>query len=265
MNGILRDTIAELIDRKILYVFLGITVIAVMVVAATSSVDLRVQVTGPGDFSGDSPSLFVESAIVKLIGGFLSLLIFLAAMASASLVPNMLEKGRADFYLTKPLSRGSILLKKYSAIWLTYGGIVLASGLIVYLVAALVHRTADLRIAYLFGVSLINLSIWFSITVAVGVLTRSTPMAIMAAFIVWVAQTILAGHEAIGEFIGSTAWKHVIDGLYYVLPKPSALFDQATGLCVGRPIEDWIPLPTSLLFALAMLAFAVTVLKRKEF
>lgn len=265
MNGILRDTLAELIDRKILYVFLGVTAIAVIVVAATSSVDLRVQVTGPRDFSGDSPTFFAESAIVKLFGGFLSLLIFLAAMASASLVPNTLERGRADFYLTKPLSRGSFLLRKYCAIWLTYGGIVLACGLIVYLLATLLHGAADFRIAYLFGVSLINLSIWFSVTVAAGVLTRSTPMAIMTAFIVWVAQTILTGHEAIGEFLGSVAWKYVIDGLYYVLPKPSALFDQASGLCLGQPITDWVPLFSSVLFAMAILFFAAVVLKRKEF
>jgi ABC-type transport system involved in multi-copper enzyme maturation permease subunit len=265
MNGILRDTLAELVDRKILYVFLGVTAIAVIVVAATSSVDLRVQITGPGDFVGDSPTVVAESAVVKLFGGFLSLLIFLAAMASASLVPNMLERGLVDFYLTKPLGRGSILLRKYGAIWFAYGGVVFACGLIVYLITSLVHGMTDLRIAYLFGVTLINLSIWFSITVAAGVLTRSTPIAIMAAFVVWVAQTILAGHEAIGEFVRSAAWKYVIDGSYYVLPKPSALFDQASGLCVGRSVTDWVPLYSSVLFAAAMLFFAIMVFKKKEF
>lgn len=264
MNGILRDTLAELLDRKILYVFIGITAIAVVATAATSSIDLRFQVTGPGDVGNTTSTFLAGSAIVKLFGGFLSLLVFLATMASANLIPHILEKGRVEFYLTKPLSRGGFLLKKFCAIWLTYGGIVSACGLIVYFVAALVHGVVDSRIVYLFGASLLNLFIWFSITAAVGVLTGSTPMAIMAAFIVWVGQTILAGHEAIGEFIGSAAWKYVIDVLYYILPKPSALFDQASGLCFGQPVEDWIPLLSSILFSMAVFFSAVVVLRRKE-
>lgn len=265
MNGILRDTLAELIDRKILFVFLGVTIIAVLMVAATSSIDLRIQVSGPGEFGNTAPTAFAQSAMVKIFGGFLSFLIFLAAMASASLIPSALEKGRVDFYLTKPLGRAGFLLKKYLAIWLTYGGIVVVCGLFVYLIAALVHGGSDARVAYLFGVSLINLAIWFSITVAAGVVSGSTPIAVMAAFIVWVGQTILAGHVAIGEFIGSTGWKYVIDALYYILPKPAELFDQASGLCLGQTVEDWIPLVTSLLFTAAMLVVGVQVLKRKEF
>ncbi len=265
MNGILRDTVAELIDRKILYVFVGITIIAIIIVAATSSIDLRMQVSGPDDLPGDTTSLLGQSAVVRLFGGFMSLLVFLATMASASLIPGALEKGQVDFYLTKPLSRGGFLLKKYCAIWLTYGGIVVACGLIVYGVAVLVHGAGETHIGYLFGGALINLAIWFSITVAAGVLTRSTPLAIMTAFIVWVAQTILAGHVAIGEFIGSAAWKYIVDGLYYILPKPSALFDLASGLAAGHAVSDWLPLYSSVLFGAAMLVFAVTILKRKEF
>ncbi|PWB72027.1 hypothetical protein C3F09_07180 [candidate division GN15 bacterium] len=265
MNGILRDTVAELIDRKILYVFLGVTLIAVLVIAATSSVDLRIQVSGTGELGNTAPSVIAQSALLKLFGAFISLLVFLAAMASASLMPSALEKGRVDFYLTKPLSRAGFLLRKYVAIWLTYGGIVVACGLIVYPVAGLVHGTSDSRVAYLFGASLVNLAIWFSITVAAGVLSRSAPIAIMTAFIVWVGQTILAGHTAIGDFIGSSGWKYLVDALYYILPKPSILFDQAFALCEGKAITDWVPLGSSILFAAAMLVAAAEILRRKEF
>lgn len=265
MNGILRDTLAELLDRKMLFVFVAVTAIAVIVVAATSSIDMRIQITGPSSSDNVSPLLAANSAIVKIFGFFMSLLVFLATMASASLIPNVLEKGRAEFYLTKPLSRGSFLIKKYVAIWLSYGGIVIACGAIVVITAAVVHGFSNLAIVYLFGASLVNLAIWLSITVTIGVLSRSVPMAIMAAFLVWVAQTVLGGHEAIGNFVNSNVTKYVIDALYYIFPKPSALFDQATDLCLGRQPNDWIPLLSSIAFAVGMMIAAVVVIKRKEF
>lgn len=264
MNGILKDTIAELIDRRMLYVFVAVTAIAVIVVAATSSIDMKIQITGPNGPDSVSPLLAASSAIVKVFGFFMSLLVFLATMASASLIPSMLEKGSADFYLTKPLSRRSFLLQKYGAMWLTYGGIVAACGVVVVLTAALVHGFSEFTIAYLFGASLVNLAIWLSITVMVGVLSRSTPMAIMAAFLVWVAQTVLSGHEAIGNFVNSNVTKYVIDALYYILPKPSALFDQATELCLWQSSNESMPLLSSILFAAAMMVAAVMMLKRKE-
>lgn len=265
MNGILRDTLAELFDRKMLYVFVALTVIAVIIVASTSAIDMRIRITGPGDSIDEAPSLFAQSAAIKLLGGFVSLLVFLATMASANLIPSALEKGRVEFYLTKPLSRGSFLLKKYISICLVYGGIVVACGVIVYVITTIVHGVSVASVVYLLGAALINLAIWFSITVTAGVVTRSAPMAIMTAFLIWVAQTILAGYEAIGAFLSSVGWKYIIEGLYYVVPKPSAIFDQAGALCLGKPVTDWVPLVSSLAFSAAALFSAMVVLKRKEF
>jgi ABC-type transport system involved in multi-copper enzyme maturation permease subunit len=265
MNGILRDTFAELFDRKMLYVFVALTVIALLIIASTSAIDLRIRMTGPGETVDEAPSMFVQSAAVRMFGGFVSLLVFLATMASANLIPSALEKGRVEFYLTKPLGRGSFLLKKYVAICIVYGGIVVACGVIVHIVTALMHGVATTTAVYLLGAALINLAIWFSITVTTGVLTRSAPLAIMTAFLIWVAQTILAGHEAIGEFLSSAAGKYLVDGLYYVIPKPSAIFDQASELCLGKSVTDWVPLTSSLAFALAAVGVAIAVLKRKEF
>lgn len=265
MSGILRDTIAELLDRKMLYVFVALTVVALIIIASTSSMDFRIQMTRPGETADTTPSIFAQSAAVGLFGGFVSLLVFLATMASANLIPSSLEKGRVEYYLTKPLSRGSFLLKKYLSICMVYGGIVVACGIIVHIVTAVIHGVATTTAVYLLGASVINLIIWFSITGTAGVLTRSAPLAIMTAFLVWVAQTILAGHEAIGDFIDSAVGKYMVDALYYIIPKPSAIFDQASALCVGKPVTDWVPLASSLAFAAAALVAATVVLKRKEF
>jgi ABC-type transport system involved in multi-copper enzyme maturation permease subunit len=186
-------------------------------------------------------------------------------MASANLIPSALEKGRVEYYLTKPLSRGSFLLKKYLAICITYGGIVVACAVVVYVAAAMVHGMHVTTVTYLLVAALIDLVIWFSITVTTGVITRSAPLAIMAAFLVWVAQTILAGHEAIEEFLNSAGWRYVVEGLYYIVPKPSAIFDQASAFCIGKPVTDWVPLASSAAFAAAAVIVATIILKRKEF
>ena len=87
----------------------------------------------------------------------------------------------------------------------------------------------------------------------------------MAAFLVWVFQMILDYHETINQFVDSSWASYLIDGLYYIVPKTSAIGDMAILLARDQPVDSWMPLWSSLIFALAMYYFAARVFDRKDY
>ncbi len=264
MRGITRDTVVELVDRKVLWLFAGLTVVALVMVYFTS--DISINMNGyNGDLGQAVPSDLVAAAVVRGFDAFMSFLVFLAVMASAGLIPRMLERGRVDFYLAKPLSRSGLLLNKLGAVWLVYTFVVMLCAAVVYVVTVLAHGGFDFRILYLFAAYAVLMVIWLSITGLAGVVFGSTPLAMISAFLVWVLQTILSGHETINQFLDSRVARYVIDILYYVLPKPSEISDMSMQLVLGRPVDSWMPLWSSVVFAAVMIYLAVWFFKRKSF
>lgn len=265
MRGITRDTLRELLDRKILYFLGGITVIAMLVTLSTMGMDLKIQIQQSGEQAANPMSNFVQKAAVGGLNAFLSVMVFLAVMASASVIPNMLEKGRAEYYLTKPISRAKLFLDKFLAIWVVYTGIVVVCALLEYITLASVHHIWDISLFYLFLGAVVEMFIWTAITVSAGVISGSTPIAIMAAFVIWVGQTIVKNHELFKDVMNSQILGYAVDGIYYVLPKTSQLSSLAEDLASGQPVDSWLPLYSSLLFAVAAVAAGTMVFRRKDY
>ncbi len=261
MRGITRDTFVETVDRKILYVFLGLTLFGLLIVFLTRNAEFNIRV----QTNGSDLSALMFDPVLSAIKAFLSILLFLAVMASTAHFPTMLERGRAEFYLAKPLSRQSLLLNKYLGLLTVYGGIVMLAGFLCYSLLAVIHGVFTLEILYLFLAYLLSLTVWLSVTTVAAVFSGSTAMTVMTAFLVWALQSILAVHTAIKAFFNSAVFGYIIDTLYYIVPKNSAI--ETTGLMMagGRTIDNWVPVWSSLLFAAFALYAAVLIIKRKDY
>jgi ABC-type transport system involved in multi-copper enzyme maturation permease subunit len=250
-------------DRKILYVFLAVTLIAILVVLLSSNMEFEFHATGNVDL--EAMSDVFRDPVTKALSTYLSFLVFLAVLATAGLIPNMLIKGRTDFYLSKPISRSSLLLNKFLAIWVVYGATLTVCGIITYGATVLVHDLFDWRVMYLFGLNLVSFFIWLSVTITAGIISGSNAISIMTAFLVWVAQSILWFHEQIKEFLGSKLVGYIVDALYYILPKTAEIDALTDSLAMGRPVESWMPLYSSLIFSFALLHLAIAAFKRKDY
>jgi hypothetical protein len=90
-------------------------------------------------------------------------------------------------------------------------------------------------------------------------------MAVAAAFLVWVAHSIFDEHELIKGFLESRLLAHLVDFLYYVLPKTSAIGDIAVRLASDRSVGSWMPVWSSLLFALVMFYAAIWAFNRRDY
>lgn len=263
MRGLVRDSLVEMFDRKTVWIFLAVTLIGVVVAVLTPQVDMEIRMEGNMDFGplGD----YLRNPVTMALSGFLAFVVFLTVMATAGVIPTMLVRGRADYYLSKPISRTGLLLNKTLAIWLVYGAMILLCGVICYVTLVLVHGFFDWRVLYLFGLYLVSLFIWLSVTITVGVVSGSTAIAMMSAFLVWVAQKILHFHEEINAFVDSQPVSYVIDALYYIVPKTGELASLIDTLALGKPVDSWLPLYSSLMFAFACMVLAVVIFKRKNY
>jgi len=263
VRGITRDTVVELVDRKILWLFGVVTGVMLLIVYASGNI--HTTFSGPSGTEEFDMSALDSRMLAMALDGMVSFLLFLTVLATTGLIPKMLEKGRADFYLSKPNSRSRLLLGKLAAMWVVYGGLMVACGVLVFLAFALAHQTFQASLLYLFAMNMLLLFIWLSIVAVAGVLFNSTVLTIMATFVIWVLQSLLSHHDQFAVFIKSRIVVGLLDGLYYVIPKHGRIGDIALDLATGTPVADWMPLWSSLLFGLAMMYLAVIAFQRRNY
>ena len=266
MRGITRDTVVELVDRKFIWLFGIITLFTCGIIALIGQSDFQLQMQTQGEINpGETMQSLLNEAVVRGLESYSGFLLFLAMVATAGLLPRMLERGRADFYLSKPLSRMGLLYSKLGAMWLVYGLMLIVCTGIPAALTYMIFEAPGIHFVYMIVFDLLLLAIWLSITSFMGVLSTSTVMAIVTAVIVYFVQLLLPLREKLYLVFESSLLKGVLDGLYYILPKTSQISDITLSLVLQREVDTWMPLWSSLLFAAVLFFAAGIVIKRKDY
>lgn len=263
MRGILKDTYLEMIDRKTVYMMGAVTIITLLIVLASGLVDVNFEMDIGSDLEELNDSL--GNPIMKILNAFISFLIFLTIVATAGIFPNMLIKGRADYFLSKPISRFNLFSYKFISILIVYGAIIITSTLIVSSFVYFVHGLFDSAIFTLLSLNFISLFIWISITFFAGIVFGSTGMAIMSSLLIWVIQWLLSFHESISAIIDSPLVLKIIEGLYYIFPKTGEVSDITTALALGGNVKSMMPVYSSIIFAIVLIFSTVYIFKRKNY
>lgn len=267
MNGFFKDTLAELFDKKTVYLFFVITFIAIIITVFSGSFEMTINGSEQGVGLDE---LGVEVGRPLLIGvkALMSLLTFLAVLLTAGILPNMFVKGRADYFLSKPISRNALLVKKFLSVWIVYGLLISLCGLACYLVGALVYSIFSNMIFMLIGVALIELFIWLSISFFVGILTGKTVSAMTFIFLMWVSQFILSqlhSSQVLFEQFGYKMLGKIVDYIYYILPKITELSSLAEKVVYATASLNSYIVYSSIGFGVSMLFFTLILFKRKSY
>ncbi|HOZ07825.1 MAG TPA: hypothetical protein PKW75_06020 [candidate division Zixibacteria bacterium] len=262
MRGLLQDTFKEMVERKLIWIYVAVTVIAVLMTIASHSMKIEINMNSGSE---DPIASLAQKVAVGAMDTYFSFLVFLTVMGTAGLIPSMLVRGRAEYYLSKPVSRAALLLYKLFSIWAVYGATIVAGGLVTFLAFYAAWGFADVRLLYIFALNMAALFVWLSVTAFSGILTGSFAVSIMMAFVMWIAQVLLQYHEAVQNVIDSRFVTGIVSGLYYVLPKTSQLGEVTQSLALGRPVESWLPLWSSLLFAVVLVGITVAMFERKDY
>ncbi len=264
MKGITRDTVVEMFDRKMIWLFLIVTVLAVLITLASGG--LRVSIEEQSSQQGMAALGGIKAAILAPVTiAYMWILSFLGILGTAGLFPRMLERGRAEYYLSKPISRSSLYFNKMFGIFIAYFGVISLSLIVVYATLTLVHGSFSLRLLLTTVVTGgIVFFIYLSIAICAGIIAGSHAIAIMTVFIIGVAQWVLS-LQIIKQLVGSSFLSGIRDGFYYVLPKTGEILDLGRNFALERPIQSWMPLWSSLLFSLVVVLVTIWIFNRNNY
>jgi ABC-type transport system involved in multi-copper enzyme maturation permease subunit len=271
---LIAGTIRELRSKATLYVLAGISTLVLLgvlvsVSSNTSSAGTALTLFG-NEVSPPVPEDAFSSTVMQIesslaAGLFFGVVLF-GLFATAGVVPDALEKGTVDLFLSKPIARWEFLLGKYLG---SVGGILLN---VLYFVGALcvilglragVWNVNLITAAFLMTFAFAAL---YTIVVFFGVLSRNMAIAIIAGFLYLVVLDPLLDHRETGLYLISTnsIFRGAIDGLFYLFPQIGLTQANVLRLIGGAGI-DWKPIGQCFLSSLVIFLGATALLERKEF
>ena len=268
--AIVQDTFREAMARKIFWGLFGLSTAMILFLLFL----LRIDVVAGGTatmtlFGGDGRAIEVERLVRTVHGTIATFLytvgMFLALFASAGLVPSMLEPGRIELLLSKPVARWHLLLGRYlgntlivlaNSMWLV-GGVWVIFGIKTG-VWAPQFLVAIAATVFLFCVLL-------SVVFLMGVLFESAALATMVPVALMIVSPILAQEKTVVKLLSSewarVAWK----AIYHALPKVFDIGRMTLNFVRQEPVESWLPVWTSAAFAAVVLGIALWHFERRDF
>ena len=265
------DTFREAMARKIFWGLFGLTVLMLLFFVLIMRIDVVQGATATITIFGQTNGR--ETDIPKLvrgvhgaIAGFLYTFgMFLAVFASAGLIPSVLEPGRIELILSKPVARWHILAGRFignvlvvlSNITLLVGGIWTIFGVKTDFWAPEFLLVIPLTV-FLFSVLL-------SVVMLVGVLWESTAVSTMVPVVMMILSPILAQNTEVQKLLSSEWSREVWKWLYYVLPKVFDVGRMTFEMTQGNAGWHWWPIWTSAAFAIVMFGCALRVFQTRDF
>src|SRR4029077_7287511 len=132
--ALIRDTFREAFARKIFWGLFGLSTLMILFFLFLLKIDIVEGATATISLFGrtSNRTTDLDRLVRGVYGGIATFLytfgMFLAVFASSGLIPSVLEPGRIELLLSKPVSRMHILLGRYA------GNLLVVSSNIVYLV-----------------------------------------------------------------------------------------------------------------------------------
>ena len=211
----------------------------------------------------------VDRLVRGVYGGIATFLytwgMFLAVFASAGLIPSVLEPGRIELLLSKPVSRTHILLGRY------LGNVLVVSCNVIFLVLGvwtiLGVKTGIWSKTFLISIatSIFIFAVLLSVVVLIGVLFESAALATMITVGLMIMSPILAQTSTMLRLLSSEWSRQVWRTLYYALPKVYDLGKMTLDAIQSQTFEGYMPIWTSALFGVVMLTAALAVFARRDF
>ncbi len=168
----------------------------------------------------------IESILANFFAGWAGLIF--AFVVTASFVPDMLQKGRIDTLLSRPIPRPTLLVYKYT------GGLIYVLLLAVVLIGGcwlgLAVRSGHWNASFLWCIPLVVLSfaVLYSFSTWLAVLARNTLVPILGTIGLWflswgisTVRTFIASEQRFANI--SSGIRTAIDFVYYVMPKVTDL------------------------------------------
>jgi ABC-type transport system involved in multi-copper enzyme maturation permease subunit len=190
---------------------------------------------------------------------------FLAVFASAGLIPSVLEPGRIELMLSKPVTRRHLLLGRY------IGNILIIASIVTFLVTGIWMifgwKTGVWNVGFLVTIpfTLVIFAVLLTVVVWAGVLWESTAVSTMIPVVLMIVSPILAQNKVAERLLSSQWSRDLWNALYYVLPKVFDTGRMTLNYVQGKPVDGWMPLWSSALFGIVVLGWSLWIFEKRDF
>jgi ABC-type transport system involved in multi-copper enzyme maturation permease subunit len=270
-GALIVDTMREASARMIFWGFYGLSTLLILFFLFLLRIDIIEGASATLTLFGQElPRKMELTRLVKQIYGGIAVFLYgvgmyLAVFAAAGLIPTVMEPGRIELLLSKPVGRAHLLLGRY------VGAVLVVAINVAYLVCGiwliLGYKTGIWGREFLLAIpaNIFMLAVLLTIVVVVSVLWENTAVATMVAFGVMLMSPILAQHALMRKLLSSEWSRQVWMGLFYVLPKPYDVGRVTMYWIRGEPTWEWMPFWSSAAFGAAMMGVGVILFRRKDY
>jgi len=269
--ALIRDTFREALARKIFWGLFGLSALMILFFLFLLKIDIVEGGLAAVSLFGRTanPTADVDRLVRGVYGGIATFLytwgMFLAVFASAGLIPSVLEPGRIELLLSKPVSRTHILLGRY------VGNVLVVAANVVFLVLGvwtiLGVKTGIWSPAFLISIAttVFVFAVLLSVVVFIGVLFESAALSTMVTVALMIMSPILAQTSTMLKLLSSEWSRQIWRTLYYALPKVYDLGKMTLDAIQDRTFNGYMPIWTSALFGAVVLAGALWIFSRRDF
>jgi ABC-2 type transport system permease protein len=269
--ALIRDTFREALARKIFWGLFGLSTAMILFFLFLMKIDIVEGAVATVSLFGQASnrSTGLDQLVRGVYAGIATFLytwgLFLSVFASAGLIPSVLEPGRIELLVSKPVSRTHILLGRYA------GNVLVVSCNFIYLVLGvwtiLGLKTGIWSPAFLLSIATTTFifAVLLSVVVLVGVLFDSAALSTMISVALMIISPILAQTALMMRLLSSEWSRQVWRTLYYSLPKVYDLGKMTLDAIQSRTFVGFMPIWTSALFGVVILGAALMVFSRRDF
>ena len=273
-RALIRDTFREAFARKIFWGLFGLSIVMILFFLFILKIDIVEGGIATASLFGTAPNrrmagVDVDRIVRGVYGGIATFLytwgMFLAVFASAGLVPSVLEPGRIELLVSKPISRVHILLGRYA------GNVLVVSCNIIFLVLGiwtiLGVKTGIWSPLFLISIAttIFIFAVLLAVVVLMGVLFDSAALATMVTVALMILSPILAQTGLMMRLLSSEWSRDLWRTLYYSLPKVYDLGTMTLNAIQSRSFDGFMPIWTSAVFGAVVLSAALVVFSRRDF
>jgi ABC-type transport system involved in multi-copper enzyme maturation permease subunit len=269
--ALIRDTFREAFARKIFWGLFGLSTVMILFFLFLLKIDIvegaLATVSIFGRSSGRANNL--EKLVRGVYGGIAAYLyvwgMVIAVFASAGLIPSVLEPGRIELLLSKPISRTHILLGRYA------GNVLVVSCNIAYLVVGVWlifgFKTGIWEGRFLIAIftTIFIFAVLLAVVVLVGVVFESAALATMITVALMIMSAILAQTSTMMKLLSSEWSRSIWRLLYWVFPKVYDMGHMTLTAIADRTFLGFMPIWTSAFFGAIVLGVALVIFARRDF
>jgi ABC-type transport system involved in multi-copper enzyme maturation permease subunit len=269
-RALIIDTFREAMARRIFWGLFGLTALILLFFLLVMRIDVVEGAVATMTLFGNTSratdlTKIVNSSYAAVAAFLYSVGMFLAVFASAGLIPSVLEPGRIELILSKPITRAHLLLGRYVG-----NVLVVAVNIVVLVLGAWTifgAKTGIWKVEFLITIpaTLFIFSVLLAVVVLVGVLFESTAVSTMVPVVMMILSPILAQDETARKLLSSEWSRALWRGLYWTLPKVFDTGRMTLNIVLRDGSVSWWPIWTSGLFAIVVMACALWRFEQRDF